>query len=268
MPDNNNNNNNGENAGDGAAAKTAEEIKAEEAAAAANGEGDGSGDGTGDGSGDGEETITMKKSDLKKIEEDRDNYKAGLLGKKADDRNLKSKTPEEIAAAEAAAEAGGEGSTVIDEKKVAEAATIATNKALYDASERSAKRAFLKAHSEYLNDADWTALMSHLTFRGSEVTHDEITDRMEAALLEHKRSTGKLEEHLKAEHELGIKEGRIQADIESGAGTGGSDDGAGSGKGAGKLSPKAEEMAKRMHTDPEKVKKVDTSKDNVIDVTK
>lgn len=235
--------------GDDAAAKAAADKTATDAAAAAAA--------AGNGGGEGEETVTIKKSDLKKIEEDRDNYKKGLLSKKADERNL-----------------GGDGGTggdkgnIIDEKKVGEIATAATNKAMRDAGEKTAKRAFLTAHPEYIDDVQWTALMSHLTFKGGEVTYDDITNRMEAAILEHKRSTGKLDEYLKSEHERGVREGRIQGELGSGLGTGGAGDKNEGGKGAGTLSPKGEEMARAMHTDPEKVKKVDISKDNVIDVLK
>lgn len=222
----------------------------------------GSSDGNVGGDG-GDEDVTMKKSeveklqaDLKKSNEDRDNYRTGLLQKKADERNL---------GGDGKGDQGGGTGNVIDEDKVSEVATIATNKALRNASEKTAKRVFLQAHPEYVDDAQWTALMSNLTFKGTESTHDDVLDRMEAALFEHKRSTGKLEEHLKAEHERGVREGRIQAEVGSGYDTGGAGD-RNEGRSGGALSPKGEEMSRRMHTDPEKVKKVDPSKDNVIGI--
>lgn len=256
MPENNKDN--GGAGGDDAAAKAAaDKVVADAAAAAATA--------AGNGSGAGEETVTIKKSDLQQIEDDRDNYKAGLLKKKADERDLHGGSP---GGGEGGRGAGDGKGGAVDDKKIAETATTATNKVLRDAGERTAKRAFLKAHPEYVDDAQWTTLMSHLTFRGNELTHDEVVDRMEAALLEHKRSTGKLDEHLKAEHERGVREGRIQEQTGSGHGTGGAGDRNDGGRGAGSLSPKGEEMARAMHTDPEKVKKVDPSKDNVIDITK
>lgn len=254
MPDNNDDKGGGA-GGDDAAAAAAAKATADAAAAAA---------AAGNGSGDGEETVTMKKSDLRKIEDDRDNYKKMGLQKKADERDLHAGAGDGKGGAGDGAGAGA----VIDEKKISETATAATNKAMRDASERTAKRFFLKAHPEYIDDAQWASMMSNLTFRGTEVTHDEIVDRMEAAVLEHKRSTGKLDEYLKTEHERGVREGRIQGEIGSGHGTGGAGDRNEGGKGAGSLSPKGEEMARAMHTDPEKVRKVDLSKDNVIDITK
>ena len=234
--------------GDDAAAKAAAKAAADAAATAS----------SAGGAGQGEETITMKKSELKKIEEDRDNYKRMGLQKKADERDLNK-----------GGHANGEGlGSVIDEKKINETATAAASKVLRSASEKSAKRAFLVAHPEYADDAQWTSLVSNLSFKGGEITHEEVLERMDSALFEHKRSTGKLDEFLRSEHERGVREGRIQGELGSGHGTGGAGDRNDVGKGAGNLSPKGMEMARAMHVDPEKAKKVDPSKDNVIDLAK
>lgn len=206
----------------------------------------------------GDETITIKKADYDKVISDRDNYRDGLLGKKADERNLDGKKPEVKVPDPVPA-------TVIDEKKITETATATVSKLLRDSAEKSAKRTFLQKHPEYLDDAQWNAMVSNLTFKGGEVSSEEVLDRMEAAVLEHKRSTGKLDEYLQQERERGIREGRIQGSMGAGHGTGGAGDKNG-GKAAGVLSQKGEEMARAMHTDPEKVKKVDASKDNVINV--
>ena len=225
MPDGTGNNNQGA-GGDDAAAKLAADKKAADDAAAAAA-------GAGNGAGQGEETVTIKKSEFEQIKSDRDNYKKGLLQKKADERDLNG------GQGSGAGQGQGQGTTaVVDEKKIADTATAATNKALRTASERTAKRAFLQAHPEYVDDVQWTALVANLTFRGTELLHDEVVDRMEAALLEHKRSTGKLEEHLKAEHERGVREGRIQGEMGSGHGTGGAGDRQDGAKGAGVISPK------------------------------
>lgn len=243
MPDEHNNNQ-GANGDEAAAKAAADQATADAAATAA-------------ASAAGEETVTIKKSDLKKIEDDRDNYKNIGLQKKADERNL-----------HGGGEGGGSGGTAgqVDEKKIAEAATAATNKVLRDASERTAKRIFLQKHPEYVDDGQWAALVSNLSFKGTELTHDEVVDRMEAALFEHKRSTGKLDEYLKSEHERGVAEGRIQAEAGFGRGTGAAGDRNDATRAAGSLSQKGEEMARFMHTDPAKVKKIDIAKDSVINV--
>lgn len=262
MPENNKDDKGGAGGDDAAAKAAADKVVADAAAAAA---------ASGNGGGDGNETVTIKKSDheklqsdLKQSNEDRDNYKKIGLQKKADERDLH-------AGGGDGKGGGGDGSgagAVIDEKKVGEVASAAANKVMRDASERTAKRVFLKAHPEYLDDSQWASMISNLTFKGTEVTIEEVTDRMEAAVLEHKRSTGKLDEYLKSEHERGVREGRIQGELGSGHGTGGAGDRNEGGRGAGSLSPKGEEMARAMHTDPLKAAKVDPSKDNVIDITK
>jgi hypothetical protein len=238
----------GEAGGDGVAAQAAADKAAADAAAAA---------AAGNGAGGGEETVTMKKSDLKKIEDDRDNYKKGLLARKAEERPLENAGGHD---------AGAGASNVIDEKKVGEIVVTAINKTFRDASDISAKRVFLAAHPEYVDDTQWTGLMSNLTFKGGEKTHEDVLNRMDAALFEHKRSIGKLEEHLRAEHDRGVREGRIQGEVGAGRGTGDAGDRNDGGKGTGSLSPKGEEMARAMHTDPEKVKKVNLSTDNIINV--
>lgn len=263
MPTKNDDKNKGGAGGEGAGAGTG-------AGQGGEGAGNGAGAGAGQGAGGEGETVTMKKSeleklqsDLKKSNEDRDNYRTVALGKKADERNL--------GGGQGGGEGGGQGAggNVIDEKKIGEVALGAANKAIRDVSEKSAKRAFLKAHPEYLDDKAWTDLMSHFAFKGGELTQEEVLDRMDAALFEHKRSTGKLDEHLAQERERGIREGRIQGNLEgAGSGTGGPGDRGEGGKGAGTLSPKGEEMARAMHLDPEKVKRVDPLKDNMIDITK
>lgn len=234
----------GENANDDAAKAAAAAKAAPDAAAAAAA-------GAGNGAGDGEEKVVMTKAEHAKLIEERDNYKKATLIKKADERPL---TPEAPAAAAAT-----------DDKKIVDTATTAATKALRDANERTAKRAFLKANPEYVDDASWTALMSHLTFKGSELTAEEISDRMDAAVLEHKRSTGKLDEYMQAQRERGVREGQVMAQAGTGHGTGGGGD-RHDAAAAGKLSPKGEEMARAMHTDPLKAAKMDIHKDNVIDV--
>lgn len=226
--------------------------------------GDGSGAG-GDGAnnaGAGEDTITVKKAEIDKLKEDSENYKSGMLKYKKDLDDLSQKNSN---ANQNQGQDGGNKSGQIDETKVGEVASSTVHKILREANEKTAQRSFKDRHPEYKDDAQWTGLLAELTFRGNELTSEEIGDRLESALLEHKRKTGKLEEYLKSEHEQGVREGRIQGEFGSVHGTGGSGDKNDSGK-VSNLSPKGEEMARAMHVDPEKVKRVDISKDNVIKI--
>src|SRR3990167_3592238 len=171
----------------------------------ANGEGTGADNGAGSGSTDpnagGDDTVTIKKAEWEKVQSDRDNYRDGLLKKKADERDFKKEESQGSSAGEA---------NVIDEKKISEFASAAANKSLREASERSARHSFLKDHPEYIADDQWTDLMSHFTLKGNELTKEEVQDRMEAAVLEHKRSTGKLNEYLEGQRERALKQGRIE----------------------------------------------------------
>lgn len=242
MPDENKNNAGG--SGDDAAAAAANAAAAAAAAGA----------GAGDGAGSGEEMVTIKKSEWDKTLEDKENYRKMGIDKKAEERRLREE-------GEAAA---GAGAGAVDEKKVSETATAAASKVLRDAADRTAKREFLTDHQEYLDDESWKSLLAHLTFRGTELTKEEIRDRMEAAVLEHKRATGKLDEYMASQRERGIREGRIQGSVEAGAGSGGAGDRSGGSSNASILSDKGRDMARGMHIDPEKAAKADPSKDNVI----
>lgn len=208
----------------------------------------------------GEETITVKKSEFEKIQSDRDNYRAGLLKKKADERSLDNKNKD-----------AGAGSIAIDEAKIAEIAKAQATAAFaetYKSNENRAKILITKKYGELVDDANWVGFMSHFNGRRGRATVEDILDDFEDTMLLYKRSTGKLDEHLKSEHERGVREGRIQGELGSGRGTGGAGDRNEALRSTGILTPKGEEMARAMHVNPEKVKKVDLSKDNVIDVTK
>lgn len=172
---------------------------------------------------------------------------------------------DKAAADKAAADAAGGGSRGIDETRATTLATTAAQKTLRDANQRTARTQFIKNHPEFSDEAKMIPVLAELSFKGSEVTTDEIYDRFESALTEHLRKIGKLDEHLKSERERGIREGRIQGHIESGHGSHGSGDGT-VGRSNGELSPKGQEMARSMHVDPAKAAQVDPSKDNVINV--
>jgi len=198
--------------------------------------------------------VKVKKSQLHKIASDKVNYKKIGLEKKAEERKLQEDK-----------EKGGQGNGVMDEKKIQETATGATNKALREAAEKTAKRKFFKDHPEYVDDKNWNELLPLLTFRGDEITHEDVLDRMEGAVLEHKRKTGKLDEYIESEKKRAREQGRMEGQIDGGREFGGAGD-RNEGKGQAPLSDKGQEMARAMHVDPEKAKKIDPSKDNEIDI--
>ena len=210
----------------------------------------------------GGETVTIKKSDYEKTLKDLDNYRTGLIGKKAGERDLHGGN----GGGDGGGQGGGQGGngTGIDEKRAGEIAAAASTKTLRDANEKSAKRIFFKKHPEYLDDTAWQTLAANLTFKGGEVTSEDIYDRLEAALYETLRQTGKLDEHLEKERERARQDGRVEGGIRDMASGGNAGDRNEGGSRQGTLSPAGESMARAMHTDPEAVKKVDITKDNVI----
>ena len=223
--------------------------------------------GKGDEGDKGEETVTMKKSELNQIESDLDNYRKATLEKKSKEREFKQQAKE----GDKEEESGGAGSgtTTIDEAR----ATEIVRKEVTSFQERTAKsnqqraqKSFLLTNKEYLDDALWTDLMSDFRAKGNEMTVDDYLDSLNETLLVHKKRTGKLDEYLASERERGRQEGRTEAEAGSGRQAGGVGD-KNEGQPSGQLSEKGKEIAKGVKVDPEKVEKVDPSKDNVIDVS-
>lgn len=216
----------------------------------------------GEDGGDAEETITVNKAEFEQIKSDRDNYRAATLKKKADERELGGKKEERSS--------GNQGNSgAIDEAKVTEIAKAQASAILSEthiANENRAKRLFLQKHGEYLDDAQWTDLMANFYPRRGKVTIDDVLEDMEDAVLLHKKSTGKLEEHIKSESERARQQGRIEGELGFGRSAGGIGDRNESDRTRGKLSPKGEEIARGMHIDPSKVAKIDPKKDNVIEI--
>lgn len=236
------------------------------------GEGQASGEGQsgkdGDGDGGGDETVTISKKELDQIKSDRDNYRTATLDKKAEERELKRKETEEGGEGkddDKGSDSGGATAT-IDEAKAAEIARKEISSFEERASKSNQQRAskiFLSTHKEYLEDSLWNDMMSNFHTTGNEATVEDYGDRLEAALLEHKRQTGKLQEYLDSERERGRNEGRTEAEAGSGRQAGGVGD-KNEGLPEGQLSEKGKEISRGVNLDPEKVAKVDPSKDNVI----
>lgn len=235
---------------------------------------DGGGSGSGGQGGAGDATVTIKQSELDNLTRDRDNYRTATLGyKKKEDDAVAAKavadkaSADKIAADRAAADAAaGNRGGVIDETKVNSVATTAAEQTLRKANERLARKDFLRNHPDLVDESKMNSVLAELTFKGGEVNVDEINDRLEAALTEHLRKTGKLNEHLDAERERARREGRIEGQFDSARGAGGAGDRSDGGKSTGELTPKGAEMARGMHVDQMKAASVDPSKDNVISV--
>lgn len=201
------------------------------------------------------ESVTIKKADLDKINSDLENYKKmGNTHKEAAEKWAAYEKAEAIKA-EAAKSQNNQGQ--FDESKVSEV----TKKTIREANQRTAQGIFFKNMPE----EEKTAVLAELKLSGNELTVEELTDRLDAALLEHKRKTGKLDEYMQQQNERKRQQGFLEGQMQIGHQGGGAGDRNGGGQ-APKLSEKGEEMAQRMHVDPKKAAAVDPKKDNVINI--
>lgn len=249
--------------------------------------GDPSGDGqTDNNSGDGagssgeEDTVTISKKELDQIKKDRDNYREGLLSVKADKRNLDgSEGGEEGEEGEEGGEGGGEGGNAGAEggsdtltedrvKQIVGQSVDEATKAAYKSNEKRAKRQFLASHPEYVDDTQWAQLLTNFSRKRGQATVEDILDDLKDAVILHKRDTGKLDEYLASERQRGERQGRTQAQFETGFDAGGTGDRNETGSEGEGLSEEGKEIAQGIHVDPKEAGKVDPKKDNVINVTK
>jgi hypothetical protein len=227
----------------------------------AGGENNGAGAGAGNGqNAGGADTVTIKKTDLDKINSDLENYKSmgGKYKDSAEKWEAHEKSEKERIEKEKQNQ-NNQGQNQMDESRVGEI----TERKIREANQKTAQNLFFKGFKE----EDKNAVLAELHLSGKETTVEEITDRLDAALLESKRKTGKLDEYLKSGESRAHREGFTEGQINQAHGYGGAGDRNEQNK-EGTLTPKGEEMARAMHTDPEKVKKVDPQKDNVIDILK
>lgn len=203
------------------------------------------------------ENVTIKKADLDKINSDLENYKKMGNSHKEKAEKWEAYEKAEIAKSEASKNQNQDNQNQFDESRVSEV----TKKTIREANQRTAQNLFFKNISE----EEKIAVLAELKLSGNELTVDELTDRLDAALLEHKRKTGKLDEYIGQQKEIARQQGQFEGQMNIGHQGGGAGDRNEQSKGS-ELSERGKEMAARLHADPEKVAKIDPSKDNVIKV--
>lgn len=161
----------------------------------------------------GEETVTMKKSELDKIQSDLENYK-NMGIKYKNDRNL----PDPEQPGQGSAPSGG---AALDEKKVAEIATQASASVVRKKEQKNATSRFLKDNPDYIKDENWQALLPFITIKGEDQDEDAIYARLQDAVLTHKRRTGQLETYLADQRAEAQRQAEINAQVNLGASAGG-----------------------------------------------
>ena len=219
------------NADDAAAKAAADKKAADDAAAAAGGDG---------------ETITIKKKDWEKTNSDLENYKTGLLNKKAADRTLSQN-----------ADNGSQNnsSAALDEKKITEIAIKATKATTHSTNEKAAIKQFLAKHADYTEDKNWAELLPFLPANINKDDPAAIVDAMEGAVLLHKRSTGKLDEYMAEQAVTARREAEMNAQVNMGFGAGGNGQKLNQGNQTDKPAESTVEMGKRFGHDAEKLEK-------------
>ena len=212
-------------------AKAAADKKAADDAAAADGD-----------------TITIKKKDWEKTNSDLENYKTGLLNKKAADRTLDQNAGGDHGA-------GNSGGSALDEKKVIEIATKASQANTHKSNEKAAIKQFLKTHADYTEDKNWAELLPFLPANINKDDPAAIVDAMEGAVLLHKRSTGKLDEYMSQQADTARREAEMNAQVNLGFGAGGVGQRATQGNSSDKPAESTIEMGKRFGHDADKIEK-------------
>lgn len=223
----------------------------------------------GDENGGNEETVTIKKSELDRINNDLENYRKATLDRKAAEREAKKKEAEE-AAKNTANEAGQSNSITLDEKKIKEIvqqAQTSTINIFEKANEKAAIKEFMGVHKELLDDATWTDFISDYSPRRGKTSKEEILEDFQDAMLVYMRRIGKLDEYLKKEAERmqEFNNANHRANIGHNAGSRGDGSSSGGSDNA-RITPTLERVSSHFKHDPKEIAKVDVSKDSEINV--
>ncbi len=217
----------------------------------------------GEGSGDGE-TVTISKAELEQIKSDRDNYKTGLLAKKASERSGSNPKDGED---EEGKDSKGTDETQLDSgnvrnvaKEVFEEESSKTRKAL----QTEAHSKILELHPEYADDNAWNRALAHLHLTGQEVTVEDFQEKIEDAIFLDQKKQGKLDSYMAEQAKHAEQEGRNKAHQESVMNAGGNGDNRAPTQ-TTPLTPAREAMARKFKHDPVEVAKIPKQRKFTID---
>ena len=205
----------------------------------------------------GEETVTIKKSELEKLQSDLSNYRQATLDKKAD-RKLERQQQND----------NGSKDQNVDLKKVEEVSTAAASKVISQRETKAANKRFLQDHPEYVDDKQWQELLTHYHGKRGSLSADDILEDLEDAVLTHKRASGQLESYLDEQSKIRARRTEVanQTDAARDAGSVGGKAKDGGGRGTS-LTPEGENMSRQFGHDPKAVAKV-APEDRTINVIK
>jgi hypothetical protein len=203
-----------------------------------------------------EETLESLKERLKKAEEERDNYKKGMLSAKKQMRSLKKEEPKSDEE-EDDEDKWDEDSKAFRRETIQKAEEAVLRK-LHENNENKAKKQFLEANPELAEDDD---LWKDVVERYAPTSKDDVDDIVEAlddayTLVLKKR--GKLQERIEKARQEGERKGLARAataNLASITGRGGS---SGRNKNKG-ISDAAKRMASKMKVDMRQLEQEDDS---------
>jgi hypothetical protein len=221
------------------------------------------GEGNGEGSGEGE-TVTIPRVQLEKLTEERDNYKAGLLKRKAEERSNPAgnggehendpKNPPVPPASTDAETVRNETRKVLDEDRAKNSKVL----------QKKAHERILANHPEYADDVAWNRALAHLRLSGEEVTVEDFEESIEDAIFLDQKKQGKLDNYIKEQAQRAEQEGRNKAHQENVMSAGGTGDGRAPTQST-PLTPAREAMARRFGHDPVEVSKIPKQRRFTID---
>lgn len=208
-----------------------------------------------------EETMEELKERLAKAEEERENYKQGLLSEKAKSRTLKTEKSVETTEEEKTFEESGltwDQWTKLQAKKAADEAVIrAKSETLTEIgkiNEKTAIKSILIKIPELQKDDVWQQVISrYSSFRGKENVDDIVLDLEDAYFL-YKKDKGQLKELENLAYQKGKIEGITKAKTAELSEVGGQTKRSDVKDGIA-ITPQQEEMARRFRNDPKEVYK-------------
>lgn len=200
------------------------------------------------------ETLETLKAENARLKEERDNYKAGLLKKKGEEKLNK----------------GKEENTEEEDPKKIDPTIVASivDERLSSDRKKLQKRALDQFIDQYKiqDEATLNGVLANLHLTGDEILIDDYHSSFRKALLLHKADKGELESFIEAEKKRTTRQAQIDAEVKAGMNAGNNGDGRHMSGVKPTLSPKGEEIARGMKVDPEKSAKIDIHKDNVISI--
>jgi len=205
-------------------------------------------------SGNGPEELTALQERLKKAEQERDNYKEGLLKLKRSERTLSEKKEE--AKDDEDAPEWDEASKKFQAQTLSEAekrARIAAQSYVEENNEKAAISTFLTEHPELGGDEEWKEILSNYNPKHGKGTVDSIVTDLNRARVVMLHDRGELDKLSQEAEERGKRKGAAESYHANAHTSSGSASKSTSDQGSDGISKGAKEIAQAFGIDPKKL---------------